>query len=59
MKKTKRIDNEKILDTIDSGLEADAVSHTETTGLVPSAPINDYELHSYKEINEYQQKPIV
>ncbi|MDD6762080.1 MAG: hypothetical protein PUD92_00325 [Clostridiales bacterium] len=58
MKKHKRIDNEKILDELDFGFGANAVSHNDTTGLVPSAPLNDYELNSYKEIDEYQQKPI-
>ncbi|MGN1116053.1 MAG: hypothetical protein ACI4TH_05765 [Candidatus Ornithomonoglobus sp.] len=57
-KPKKRIDNEKTLDTMDFGLGANAVSHNDTTGLVPSGPVNDYELHSYKEIDEYQQKPI-
>lgn len=58
MKKHKRIDNEKILDELDFGFGVNAVSHNDTTGLVPSAPLNDYELNSYKEIDEYQQKPI-
>lgn len=58
MKKHKRIDNKKILDELDFGLGSNAVSHNDTTGLVPSAPLNDYELNSYKEIDEYQQKPI-
>lgn len=54
----KRIDNDKLLDVMEFGLDDNAVSHTETTGLVASAPVNDYELESYKDINKYQQKPM-
>ena len=53
-----KIDNEAVLHSLDFGLGDDAVSHTETTGLITSAPINQYELDSYKEIDEYQQTPI-
>ncbi|MCH5211628.1 MAG: hypothetical protein J1G06_01295 [Oscillospiraceae bacterium] len=52
------IDNEAVLHSLDFGLGDDAVSHNETTGLIPSAPVNQYELDSYKEIDEYQQVPI-
>lgn len=51
----KHIDN----DNIHIGLEDDAISATETTGLMPSLPHNEYEIHSYKEIDNYMQKPIV
>lgn len=54
----KAINNEAVLHSLDFGLGDDAVSHTETTGLIPSAPVNQYELDSYKEIDEYQQTPI-
>lgn len=54
-----KIDNNAVLKTLDFGLGDDAVSHTETTGLIPSGPVNQYELDSYKEIDEYQQTPIV
>ncbi len=54
----KRINNDKLLDVMEFGLDDNAVSHTETTGLIPSAPENGHELESYKDINKYQQKPM-
>lgn len=54
----KHIDNDKLLEIFDFGTGADAVSHTETTGLIPFGPENDYQLHSYKDIDKYQQDPI-
>lgn len=53
----KRIDNDKILDTMMLN-EDDAVSHQETTGLIPALAENDYEFDSYKEIDEFSQRPI-
>jgi hypothetical protein len=53
----KNTDNSEILDTLDFGLGANAVSHNEATGLIPSAPENEYETESYKSIVEYEQKP--
>lgn len=54
----KRIDNEKLLETLEFGIGDNAVSHYETTGLIPFAPENNAQLHSYKEINKYQEEPI-
>jgi hypothetical protein len=54
----KHINNEKVFKKFDFGLGANAVSHTETTGLIPSLPQNEQEIHSYKEIDQYSQKPI-
>lgn len=54
----KRIDNDKIFDTIEIDMDNDAVSHTETTGLIPALADNDYETGSYKEINNFEQRPI-
>lgn len=53
----KRINN-KIIDVMEFGLDDNAVSHTETTGLVAAAPATEAELEAYKDINKYQQKPI-
>lgn len=54
----KNINNDNLLDVMEFGLDDNAVSHTETTGLMPSAPLNEYEINSYKAINKYRQKPI-
>lgn len=54
----KRVNNSRLLDVMEFGLDDNVVSHTETTGLIPSAPINEYEIKSYKSINKYQQKPV-
>ncbi len=53
-----KADNSALLDVLDFGLGSDAVSDTETTGLIPFLPQNEYEEHSYKEINKYRQNPI-
>ncbi len=54
----KRIDNDKILDSMVFEIGDNAVSHFETTGLIPALAENDYEIDSYKEIMEYSQRPI-
>lgn len=54
----KRIDNHKIFDAIDIEIGNPTVSHFETTGLIPALPENDYEEESYKEISNYEQRPI-
>lgn len=54
----KRIDNDEILDKIELDKNNNAVSHTETTGLVPTPPEDSYSADSYREIIEYQAKPI-
>lgn len=50
----KHIDNEKI----NLEINEDVISATDTTGLIPSLAETDYEMDSYKEINELQEKPI-
>lgn len=54
----KPIDNSKIFNSISIDKGNNAVSHTEATGLIPALPENEYEINSYREINEYQQIPI-
>lgn len=56
--KHKPINNDKILDSINFGIGDNAVSHTETTGLIPAAAQSEDELHSYLEVDEYRQKPV-
>lgn len=53
-----RINNDKIIDSFDFGIDSDVVSDTEVTGLIPSLPNDDYEIESYKNIDMYQQRPI-
>lgn len=55
----KRINNDKILNSIEIDKGNNAVSHTESTGLIPSMPDDDFAVNSYKEIVEYSQKPIL
>lgn len=55
----KRIDNDKILEKTELDKNNNAVSHTETTGLVPSMPEDNYSAESYRDIIEYRAKPIV
>lgn len=50
----KKINN----DNINLERNDDAISATDTTGLMPSLPHTDYEMDSYKEINEFMEKPI-
>ena len=50
----KKINN----DNIDLERNDDAISATETTGLMPSLPHTDYEMDSYKAIDEFMEKPI-
>lgn len=50
--------NDEILNSLDFGLEDDAVSHWETTGLIPALAEDDYETDSYKEIDEYRPDPM-
>lgn len=54
----KYIDNDTILDAFEIDIVNDAVSHTETTGLIPAIAENDYKLDSYKDIQKFQQRPI-
>lgn len=54
----KHIDNDKILDAIELDTGNDAVSCTETTGLIPALADNDYKMDSYKEISNFEQRPI-
>ncbi len=53
----KHTDNDKLFAAMEFGLGDNIVSHTETTGLITVPPENEYEYHSYKEIQKYQQKP--
>lgn len=55
----KRIDNDKIFDAMELDTGNDAVSCTETTGLIPALADNDYKMDSYKEIQNFRQRPIV
>ena len=50
----KKINN----DNINFERNDDAICATDTTGLMPSLPHTDYEMDSYKEINEFMEKPI-
>ncbi|MBQ3125106.1 MAG: hypothetical protein IJC09_06790 [Clostridia bacterium] len=54
----KRIDNDKIFDAIEIDMGNNAVSHTETTGLIPALADNDYKMDSYREIQNFEQRPI-
>ena len=54
----KRIDNDKIFNAIEIDMGNDAVSHTETTGLIPALADNDYKMDAYKEIDNFEQRPI-
>lgn len=54
----KRINNNNIFDRIDFCDDSGVVSHSETTGLIPSLAQNDYEIKSYKAIEKYEQTPI-
>ena len=54
----KHIDNDKILDAIELDTGNDAVSCTETTGLIPALADNDYKMDSYMEIQKFQQRPV-
>lgn len=55
----KNADNARLFDLLDFGLGDNAVSHNDTTGLIPSAPLNEDELHSYLDIDDYRQQPII
>ena len=54
----KHIDNNKALDTFEIDIVDDVVSNTETTGLMPALAENDYKMHSYMEIQKFQQRPV-
>ena len=54
----KHIDNNKALDTFEIDIVDDVVSNTETTGLMPALAENDYKMDSYKEISNFEQRPI-
>lgn len=51
--------NEQILDETELDIGNDAVSHTETTGLMPTPVSNEYEDVSYRQIVNFKQRPIV
>lgn len=51
MKKRKELPNETIIDSYD--YLGRAASTTDCTGLIPSAPANDYELESYEDLYYY------
>lgn len=46
-------ENEKLFQSQSLGLDADAVSHNECTGLVPFAPENPDQLENYDHIRNY------
>lgn len=50
----KKINN----DHIDLERNNDVISAQETTGLTPALPRTDYEMDSYKEIDEFMEKPV-
>ena len=50
----KKINN----DHINLDINNDAISAQGTTGLTPALPRTDYEMDSYKEIDEFMEKPI-
>lgn len=54
----KHIDNDKILDAMELDINNNAVSHTETTGLIPALADDEYEYLSYREISNFEQRPI-
>lgn len=54
----KHIDNDEILDEMELDTNNNAVSHTEATGLIPSIADDEYKRQSYKEIVNYEQRPI-
>ncbi len=49
----KRINNDKIFESLSFGLESDAVSHHECTGLIPFLPQDSFQLRSYEHIENY------
>ena len=51
--------NEQILDETELDMGNNAVSHTETTGLIPTPVNNEYEDISYRQIVNFEQRPIV
>ena len=51
--------NEQILDETELDIGNDAVSHTETTGLIPTPVNNEYEDISYRQNVNFEQRPIV
>lgn len=54
----KHIDNKEILDKIELDMNDNAVSHTEATGLIPALADDEYKRNSYREIVNYEQRPI-
>lgn len=54
----KHIDNDAILDKIDIDINNNAVSHFEATGLIPALADDEYKRDSYREIFNYEQRPI-
>ena len=54
----KHIDNKEILDKIELDMNDNAVSHTETTGLIPALADDEYKRDSYRQIVNYEQRPI-
>ena len=57
MRKRPRINKDKLTpERFDLLCDMEAVSATEQTGLIASAPINEYEYDSYNEIIDFQEK---
>ena len=54
----KHIDNKEILDKIELDMNDNTVSHTEATGLIPALADDEYKRNSYREIVNYEQRPI-
>lgn len=52
-------ENEKLLKKHSFGLESDAVSHNECTGLISFAPIDKEQLENYSQIQNYSPDDIV
>ena len=51
-------ENDKIFESLTFGLDSNAVSHTECTGLIPTPPENDYQQISYQQIENYSPRDI-
>lgn len=52
-------ENEKLLKKLSFGLESDAVSHNECTGLISFAPVDKEQLKNYSQIQSYSPDDIV
>lgn len=51
-------ENEKLFKSQSFGLDSDAVSHNECTGLVTFAPIDDEQLENYDHIQNYSPSKV-